>query len=100
MELFGTAGIRGDARTNVTPSLALAVGRAAASDGSEFVVGRDGRETGDGIAAAVEAATVRAAPVHATTATIATTVSTTIGTISSVCSWCANNVCDLYHLHE
>jgi len=55
MDLFGTAGIRGDARTNVTPSLALAVGRAAASDGSEFVVGRDGRETGDGIAAAVEA---------------------------------------------
>jgi phosphomannomutase len=55
MDLFGTAGIRGDARTNVTPSLALAVGRAAASDGSEFVVGRDGRETGDGIAADVAA---------------------------------------------
>ncbi len=55
MDLFGTAGIRGDARTNVTPSLALAVGRAAAADGSEFVVGRDGRETGEGIAAAVEA---------------------------------------------
>ena len=55
MDLFGTAGIRGDARTNVTPSLALAVGRAAAADGSEFVVGRDGRGTGEGIAAAVEA---------------------------------------------
>lgn len=55
MDLFGTAGIRGDARTNVTPSLALAVGRAAATDGSEFVVGRDGRGTGEGIAAAVEA---------------------------------------------
>ncbi|WP_181691924.1 phosphomannomutase [Natronomonas sp. LN261] len=55
MELFGTAGIRGDVQTNVTPSLAVAVGRAAAVDGSEFVVGRDGRETGSGIAAAVEA---------------------------------------------
>jgi len=55
MDLFGTAGIRGDARTNVTPSLALAVGRAAAADGSEFVVGRDGRETGAGMAAAIEA---------------------------------------------
>ena len=55
MDLFGTAGIRGDVRTNVTPSLALVVGRAAAADGSEFVVGRDGRETGEGIAAAVEA---------------------------------------------
>ena len=55
MDLFGTAGIRGDARTNVTPPLAVAVGRAAAVDGSEFVVGRDGRETGEGIAAAIEA---------------------------------------------
>lgn len=55
MDLFGTAGVRGDARTKVTPSLALAVGRTAADAGSEFVVGRDGRETGEGIAAAVEA---------------------------------------------
>jgi phosphomannomutase len=55
MELFGTAGIRGDARTTMTPSLALAVGRAAAEDGSAFVVGRDGRETGPALAAAVEA---------------------------------------------
>ena len=55
MNLFGTAGIRGDVRSRVTPSLAMAVGRAAAADGQEFVVGRDGRETGDGIAAAVEA---------------------------------------------
>jgi len=55
MNLFGTAGVRGDVRTKVTPSLAMAVGRAAAADGREFVVGRDGRETGDGIAAAVEA---------------------------------------------
>jgi phosphomannomutase len=55
MELFGTAGIRGDVRREVTPSLALAVGRAAADDGAEFVVGRDGRETGPALAAAVEA---------------------------------------------
>lgn len=55
MELFGTAGIRGDVRTKVTPSLAVAVGQAAAVDGSEFVVGRDGRGTGEGVAAAVEA---------------------------------------------
>jgi phosphomannomutase len=55
MELFGTAGIRGDAQSEVTPSLALAVGQAAAADGDEFVVGRDGRETGSALAAAVEA---------------------------------------------
>jgi phosphomannomutase len=55
MELFGTAGIRGDAESEVTPSFALAVGRAAAADGEEFVVGRDGRETGPALAAAVEA---------------------------------------------
>ena len=55
MKLFGTAGIRGDVGTEVTPSLALAVGRAAADDGTEFVVGRDGRETGPALAAAVEA---------------------------------------------
>jgi phosphomannomutase len=55
MELFGTAGIRGDVRSDVTPSLALAVGQAAAADGDEFVVGRDGRETGSALVAAVEA---------------------------------------------
>lgn len=55
MELFGTAGIRGAARTEVPPSLALRLGRAAAEDGSKFVVGRDGRETGQALAAALEA---------------------------------------------
>ncbi|MFW5937400.1 MAG: phosphomannomutase [Halanaeroarchaeum sp.] len=55
MELFGTAGIRGDARTAVTPSLALDVGRAAGEDGEEFVLGRDGRVTGPALAAAMEA---------------------------------------------
>jgi phosphomannomutase len=54
MELFGTAGVRGPARTDVTPSLALRLGRAAAVDGAEFVIGRDGRETGPALAAAIE----------------------------------------------
>jgi len=55
MSLFGTAGIRGDAGTEVTPGLALSVGRAAAEDGDSFVVGRDGRETGAALVAALEA---------------------------------------------
>jgi phosphomannomutase len=55
MELFGTAGIRGPIATDVTPALALDVGSALAGDGSEFVVGRDGRETGVALAAALEA---------------------------------------------
>ncbi|WP_459194194.1 phosphopentomutase/phosphoglucosamine mutase [Halosimplex sp. J119] len=55
MNLFGTAGIRGDVQSTVTPELALAVGRAAGADGDSFVVGRDGRTTGEGLAAAVEA---------------------------------------------
>ncbi|MBP2252155.1 phosphomannomutase [Halarchaeum solikamskense] len=57
MDLFGTAGIRGSARHRVTPELALAVGRAAGRRvGSDaFVVGRDGRETGDALEAAMVA---------------------------------------------
>lgn len=55
MELFGTAGIRGPVRSEVTPSLAVALGRAAAEDGTEFVVGRDGRDTGEALAAALGA---------------------------------------------
>ena len=72
MELFGTAGIRGSVEDRVTPSLALAVGRAAAavarerddrtasgngrrSPAPEFVLARDGRVTGPAIAAAMEA---------------------------------------------
>ena len=58
MELFGTAGIRGDVRERVTPGLALRVGRAAAADAArdgdhEFVVGRDGRTTGTALASIV-----------------------------------------------
>jgi len=62
MELFGTAGIRGDVRTTVTPELALAVGRAVGddADGGAVVVGRDGRTTGDGLATAVESGLVSA----------------------------------------
>ncbi|MFC4549479.1 MULTISPECIES: phosphomannomutase [Halorussus] len=55
MSLFGTAGIRGSVVEKVTPELALAVGRAAGRAGGEFVVGRDGRETGRALAAAMEA---------------------------------------------
>jgi phosphomannomutase len=59
MTLFGTAGVRGDTRTTVTPELAVAVGRAVARDAGDgagaVVVGRDGRTTGGALAAAVEA---------------------------------------------
>jgi phosphomannomutase len=62
MDLFGTAGIRGDVRERVTPALALSVGRAVALHAAEpgvstptFVVGRDGRETGSALADAVAA---------------------------------------------
>jgi len=55
MDLFGTAGIRGSARRRLTPELVASVGRAAARDAGEFVVGRDGRVTGEALAAAVTA---------------------------------------------
>lgn len=54
MTLFGTAGIRGPV-DEVSPSLALSVGQAAGEPGETFVVGRDGRETGPALAAAMEA---------------------------------------------
>jgi phosphomannomutase len=59
MNLFGTAGIRGPV-TEVTPALALAVGRAVGldaqdADESTVVLGRDGRETGTALLAATEA---------------------------------------------
>jgi phosphomannomutase len=60
MDLFGTAGIRGSAVTDVTPELAVAVGRAVAradcgDRSTGLVIGRDGRTTGEGLASAVEA---------------------------------------------
>ncbi|AXR77837.1 phosphohexomutase domain-containing protein [Natrarchaeobaculum sulfurireducens] len=54
MTLFGTAGIRGPV-TEITPALALTVGQAAGEPGETFVVGRDGRQTGPALAAAMEA---------------------------------------------
>ncbi|MFP4217650.1 MAG: phosphomannomutase [Salinarchaeum sp.] len=58
MDLFGTAGIRGDAQTTVTPAFALAIGRAvatAADAAPTVALGHDGRTTSPGLAAAVEA---------------------------------------------
>ncbi|WIV68259.1 phosphomannomutase [Natrialbaceae archaeon AArc-T1-2] len=55
MTRFGTAGIRGPVESEVTPELAVAVGRAAGEPGETVVVGRDGRETGPALAAALEA---------------------------------------------
>ncbi|WP_247729345.1 phosphomannomutase [Halovivax limisalsi] len=59
MTLFGTAGIRGPVAGTVTPSLALAVGQAVASDadgtGPTVVLGYDGRETSEALAAAMAA---------------------------------------------
>ena len=59
MDLFGTAGIRGNAIADVTPELAVAVGAAAGADArgddEVFVVARDGRETGPALAAAMSA---------------------------------------------
>lgn len=54
MDLFGTAGIRGEVQSWMTPSLALSVGKAASQLHDEFVLGWDGRETSRGLAAAVE----------------------------------------------
>ncbi|EMA64098.1 phosphoglucomutase/phosphomannomutase alpha/beta/alpha domain I [Halorubrum distributum] len=65
MDLFGTAGIRGGVEERVTPSLALAVGRAVgaeirsradeSSPEPTVVLARDGRVTGPALAAAMEA---------------------------------------------
>ncbi|ELZ35761.1 phosphoglucomutase/phosphomannomutase alpha/beta/alpha domain I, partial [Halorubrum distributum JCM 10247] len=65
MDLFGTAGIRGGVEERVTPSLALAVGRAVgaeirsradeSSPEPTVVLARDGRVTGPALAAAIEA---------------------------------------------
>jgi phosphoglucosamine mutase len=54
---FGTDGIRGVANTEVTPEIALALGRAAARhlDGSPFLLGRDTRRSGSMLLAALAA---------------------------------------------
>ncbi|MFW5922317.1 MAG: phosphopentomutase/phosphoglucosamine mutase [Halodesulfurarchaeum sp.] len=60
MDLFGTAGIRGRVKDEVTPELALQVGQAVGEPGREFAVGRDGRVTGgtlrDALRAGLESA--------------------------------------------
>ncbi|WP_158059695.1 phosphoglucosamine mutase [Halorussus halophilus] len=54
--MFGTSGIRGEVGDVVTCDLALAVGRALASEGYEkVVVGRDPRESGEMLSDAVSA---------------------------------------------
>jgi len=57
--LFGTDGVRGVANRDLTPDLALALGRAAASvlapSGGRFVVGRDTRLSGPMLEAALVA---------------------------------------------
>lgn len=60
MDLFGTAGIRGSVTETVTPAVAQAVGRAVAVDagGPTVVLGWDGRESSEGLAAAVEAGVI------------------------------------------
>ncbi|AGB16748.1 phosphomannomutase [Halovivax ruber XH-70] len=67
MTLFGTAGIRGPVATEVTPTLALSVGQAVGrtidgtadsegrSDSPIVVLGYDGRETSEPLAAAMAA---------------------------------------------
>jgi len=55
MELFGTAGIRGRVADEVTPERALRVGQAVGHDGTEFVLGVDGRITSPALAGALEA---------------------------------------------
>ncbi len=54
---FGTDGIRGAANAELTPELALALGRAAARhlDGAPFLVGRDTRQSGPMLQAALSA---------------------------------------------
>ncbi len=67
---FGTAGIRGNVTTHLRPAAALSVGKAVGQfvvettnntySSPEIVIGRDGRTTGVGLAAALEAGVVSA----------------------------------------
>ncbi|ADJ15593.1 phosphopentomutase/phosphoglucosamine mutase [Halalkalicoccus jeotgali] len=52
---FGTAGIRGPTREEVTPATCLTVGQAVGEGGMTVVLGRDGRETGPALADAMAA---------------------------------------------
>jgi phosphoglucosamine mutase len=55
--IFGTDGVRGAAGSELTPELALAIGRAAGSylRGGPVVVGRDTRRSGEMLASALQA---------------------------------------------
>jgi phosphoglucosamine mutase len=53
--MFGTSGIRGRVGTDVTADVALSVGRAVGTETDRVVVGRDARETGETLEAAVTA---------------------------------------------
>ncbi|WP_436900537.1 phosphoglucosamine mutase [Halovenus halobia] len=53
--MFGTSGIRGPVGTEVTAALALRVGRALGVDTDRVVVGRDPRESGETLQAALTA---------------------------------------------
>jgi phosphoglucosamine mutase len=55
--IFGTDGVRGVAGSELTPELALAIGRAAGSHlrGGPVVVGRDTRRSGEMLSAALQA---------------------------------------------
>jgi phosphoglucosamine mutase len=54
--MFGTSGVRGRVGEVVTAELALSLGRALATDGAgQVVVGRDARESGEFLAAAMTA---------------------------------------------
>ena len=55
MTLFGTSGVRGPVGETVTCELALSIGRAVGSGTDRVVVGRDVRESGRMLAAAVTA---------------------------------------------
>ena len=53
MRLFGSSGIRGIANVDVTPELALAVGRVLGASYGATIVGRDPRLTGEMLASAL-----------------------------------------------
>ena len=55
MRLFGSSGIRGIANVDVTPDLAMAVGRVLGSSYGDVIVGRDPRLTGEMLASALTA---------------------------------------------
>jgi phosphoglucosamine mutase len=72
VRLFGSSGIRGIANVDVTPDLALAVGRVVGASFGAAIVGRDPRLTGEMLAAALMAG-VQASGADATDAGMVST---------------------------